>query len=338
MCKNASSLSVVIPLYQAEQFLEELCFRLDQYKIVCLDAGIDIVEVVLVCDEPVDGSVQLARQLANKYPYIKVVELAANSGQHVATAAGILSSQGDWICTLDEDLQHPPEKILELLFSLLRTSCDVVYAKSCHKTHAWSRSRDIFSSLAKRITTILTAIDFGQVSSFRMMRGPIARAAAACMDRSQYLDVNLFSLTSPQRRAQYNVALIDKRLQGESGYTFRSLCKHFSKLLLSSSMGGTKAFIAGLLPLVFLVSLFALLFLIRALSTGIYAIAPGWASIFVLEIVSLTILASIAAYLVKMLGIIGTRAIGIPPFMIVDRSRDRLVYERLAFYLGYDHD
>jgi glycosyltransferase involved in cell wall biosynthesis len=303
-----------------------------------MNAGIDIAEVVLVCDEPVDNSAQLARQLAKEYPFIKVVELAANSGQHVATSAGILSSQGDWICTLDEDLQHPPEAMLELLCSLLRTSCDVAYAKSYQNTHAWSKSRDIFSRLAKKITTIMTGINFGQVSSFRMMRGPIARAAAACMDRSQYLDVNLFFLTSPQRRSQYNLALTDKRLQGDSGYTFRSLCKHFSKLLLSSSMGGTKAFILGILPLVFLVSLFALLFLIRALSTGIYAISPGWASMFTLEIVSLTILASVAAYLVKMLGIIGTRSIGLPPFMIVDRSADRFIYDRIVSSLGSDHE
>lgn len=338
MHKNLSSLSVVVPLYKAEYFLEELCFRLDQYKGVCLNSGIDMVEVVLVCDEPVDGSVKLARQLANKYTYIKIVELAANSGQHVATAAGILSSQGAWICTLDEDLQHPPEKILEFLATLLRTSCDVAYAKSSQNIHAWSSSRDIFSRLAKRITSIMTGIDFGQVSSFRMMRGPIARAAAACMDRSQYLDVNLFSLTSPQRRTQYNLVLTDKRRHGESGYTFRSLCKHFSKLFLSSSVGGTKAFMAGILPLVFLISFFAFLFLIRALSTGIYSISPGWASLFALQVSVLAFLVFIASYLIKMFGIISTRVIGLPPFMIVDRSADRLIYERLLSSLGYVHD
>ena len=127
MLKTAASLSVVVPVYKAEKYLEELCFRIDQYKQIFFEAGIDLVEIILACDEPVDNSIQQARQLILKYPYIKIVELGANTGQHIATAAGILSAQGDWICTLDEDLQHPPEAMLDLLTAAVRNSFDIVY-------------------------------------------------------------------------------------------------------------------------------------------------------------------------------------------------------------------
>lgn len=306
-----------------------MCVRLDLCRGSFLVAGIELVEVILICDEPVDNSALLARELTKEFTLVKVIELGSNTGQHIATAVGILSSQGDWICTLDEDLQHPPESMLELLSAVVYKSGDIIYGKSSISTHPRSMGRGFTSSLAKNIVTFMTNIDYSQVSSFRMIRAQIARSAASCMDRYQYLDVNLLSLTSPKRQLVHQFSLVDNRLRGDSGYTLATLLNHFSRLFFSSNISGTKSFFIGLLPFVFSLLLFSTLFLARALVSGIYSLSPGWASLFSLQLIVIIMLAFMAAYLVKMLGTISTRTAGIPPFLIVDRSGDRALYERL---------
>jgi len=323
------TLSVIVPIFKGEKYLQDLCVRLDLCSHTLFRAGIELVDLIFVCDEPVDNSVLLARELANDYSFIKVIELGANSGQHIATSVGILSAQGDWICTIDEDLQHPPEIMLNLLSAILSKSGDIIYVKGSSSTHPRSLGRGFTSWLAKVVVTFMTGIDYSKVSSFRMIRAQVARSAAACMDKNHYLDVGLLSITSPKRQLVYELSLVDNRPHGDSGYTIKSLIKHFSRLFFSSSVSGSKSFFVGIIPLFMAVFLFSALFLARAFVTGIYSITPGWASLFSLQLIILAMLAFIAAYLVKMLGVIATRASGIPPFMIVDRSADPSIYERI---------
>lgn len=73
--------------------------------------------------------------------------------------------------------------------------------------------------------------------------------------------------------------------------------------------------------------LFSTIFLLRAISSEIYRVLPEWATVFTLQVISLTMLVCIISCIVKMLGTIGTRTTGILPFIIVDRSSDDKVYE-----------
>ena len=52
-----------------------------------------------------------------------------------ATEAGILYTSGDWVVTLDEDLQHPPALIEALLIKAVTDHCDIVYANPKNATH-----------------------------------------------------------------------------------------------------------------------------------------------------------------------------------------------------------
>ena len=254
--ERLATLSVIVPIYKGELYLQDLCARLDLCRDSFLVAGIELVEAIFICDEPVDNSALLARQLAKEFSFVKVIELGSNTGQHIATAVGILSSQGDWICTLDEDLQYPPESILDLLSAVVHKSGDIIYGKSSTSTHPRSLGRGFTSSLAKAIVTFMTNIDYSQVSSFRIVRAQIARSAASSMDRYQYLDVNLLSLTSHKRQLAHRFRFVDNRLRGDSGYTLITLFKHFSRLFFSSNISGTKSFFIGLLPLVISLLLF----------------------------------------------------------------------------------
>src|SRR6202050_3362946 len=98
-------LSVVIPVYNEEQVLPTLFARLDP----ALDA------LVVSYDGGRDRAFRLLRQQFQRRPHhTRVVLFHANFGQHSAVMAGLSSARGDYVVTLDADLQNPPEEIGKL--------------------------------------------------------------------------------------------------------------------------------------------------------------------------------------------------------------------------------
>ena len=192
MEKFITSLSIVIPIFNASSYIEKLLERIDKTKNLLSGAKVNLIEVICVCDEPIDNSFEIIKNLQEKYKYLRVIELSSNTGQHLATSAGSVSSIGDWVCTLDEDLQHDPIHIIELLKTSTMNSKDLVYAKSIKDSHGKYFIRDISSNFAKNIVSLLTGINLSISSSFRLIRGNVARSCAISMDKYQYLDNLLF--------------------------------------------------------------------------------------------------------------------------------------------------
>ncbi len=110
--KFDKQLSVVIPVYNEEESLPALSARI--YPV--LDAlGMDY-ELVFVDDGSGDRSVAFLREQFQRRPDVtRVVLLQSNFGQHAAILAGFAHARGQWVVTLDADLQNPPEEIPRLL-------------------------------------------------------------------------------------------------------------------------------------------------------------------------------------------------------------------------------
>src|SRR6478735_3726841 len=106
------TLSVVVPVYSGADYLAALIAEIDRVRTGWSDSGapLRLVEAILVDDAAVDSSPTIADRLASEKEWVTVIHLARNFGQHPATIAGILHTSGDWIITLDEDLQHPPAR------------------------------------------------------------------------------------------------------------------------------------------------------------------------------------------------------------------------------------
>jgi len=118
----AATISVVIPVYNEEHGLESLFERL----YPALDALGRKYEVIFVDDGSSDRTVAgLREQFAKRPDTTRVVVLARNVGQHMAIMAGFAQSRGDYIVTLDADLQNPPEEISKIV-SAMDTGADYV--------------------------------------------------------------------------------------------------------------------------------------------------------------------------------------------------------------------
>src|SRR5437867_4570302 len=99
--------SVVVPVYNSQETLPELLAELAK-NLPHLAARF---EVVLVNDGSRDRSWEMIQQLAGQYDWVRGINLMRNFGQHNALLCGIRAARNDFIVTIDDDLQNPPDQI-----------------------------------------------------------------------------------------------------------------------------------------------------------------------------------------------------------------------------------
>src|SRR6476619_2821654 len=112
--REISRIGIVVPVYQGEKTLESLIAEIEPLSREGKTPGgrsFQVTEVLLVHDGAIDRSDRVMEDLARKYSFVKCIWLSRNYGQHPATLAGMASSSGDWVVSMDEDGQHDPADI-----------------------------------------------------------------------------------------------------------------------------------------------------------------------------------------------------------------------------------
>ena len=133
-------ISVVTPVYKAEEILPELCRRL----ILSLSKITDDFEIIMINDGSLGNDWEVIKTLAVNDKRIKGINLSKNFGQHFAITAGLDFAQGEWVVVMDCDLQDPPEEIVKL-FEKANEGFEVVWARR------YNRKDSLFKRLTSRI-------------------------------------------------------------------------------------------------------------------------------------------------------------------------------------------
>ncbi len=160
--------SVIIPVYNSEASLRELFDRLEP---VMKSTGKPF-EILAIDDGSQDGSWQALQDLKAAHPdTVTAIRLAKNFGQHSATFCGFNFAKGDYIITIDDDLQCPPEEIPSLIRKMEETDAELVYGVYDKKEH--SLTRNVGSHAFKRVSYMMGRSGAG--SSFRLISANIIR-------------------------------------------------------------------------------------------------------------------------------------------------------------------
>jgi len=318
-------LSTVTPVYQGAAFLEELVGELDRLRgrLERDGAPIELVESIFVDDSSTDGSAEVLASLGRRHRWVKVVSLSRNYGQHPATVAGILHSSGDWLVTLDEDLQHRPRHVVDLLARAAVDGRDLVYAAPEGAVHG-SRFRDGSSRLYKRLVAWLAGNPrVRSFNSFRLIRGSVARAAASVASRETYLDMALCWFTDRIVALPLPLEEIRQATSGRSGYGFRSLLRHARRMLVSSQIKPLR--LGALVGVAALGTSLAG----AAVTVGLKLVRPelvqvrGWASLVLTILFFGGLISLLLGIALEFLSDLHLQALGRPTFFVVDRSGDR---------------
>ena len=232
------SISLVVPVYSGEQFLKKLADQVSEFRksLESEKSPFVVSELIFVEDSAIDDSGKIIDLLSSEHDWVEAIHLSRNYGQHAATIAGVLHTSGDWVATLDEDLQHPPEKIVDMLRSAVESGYDIVYARPKEAVHE-SSFRDWASRSYKRLINILTGNpNIQNVNSFRLIRGSVAGSASSVCTHDTYFDIALCWFTD--KIGTTNMTLKDERYikTGKSGYNLKSLLSHARRLFISSQL------------------------------------------------------------------------------------------------------
>jgi undecaprenyl-phosphate 4-deoxy-4-formamido-L-arabinose transferase len=241
-------ISIVVPVYQGERTLAALVAEIEPLvrpQRTPKGREFRVSELIFVHDGAVDGSHRVMQELADRHPFIRLIWLSRNFGQHPATLAGMSSSTADWVATLDEDGQQDPADIGAMLDTALDEATPLVYAQPSNEPpHGWLRN--LASAQAKWLFKwALGNRQIGRFNSFRLIQGEIARGLAAYCGSEFYLDVAL-SWVVPSS-ASCSVALRGERGR-PSGYSFKRLMAHLWRMFLTSGTRPLRliSFIGGL--------------------------------------------------------------------------------------------
>lgn len=212
-----ASISIVVPVYNAQATLTELVTRL----AAVAPALADRYEIVLVNDGSSDRSWPIIEELAARFDFVVGINLMRNYGQHNAVLCGVRAAAGDLIATIDDDLQNPPEE-LPALVKKIDEGFDVVYGTPVQQRHGFLRL------LASRITKLALSSVMGAetaryVSPFRVFRAQTRDAFAAF--RSPLISIDILLTWGTTRFAAVPVRH-DPRAEGESNYTWGRLITH----------------------------------------------------------------------------------------------------------------
>jgi glycosyltransferase involved in cell wall biosynthesis len=157
-------LSVVVPVYGNADALPELHRRLS----AVLDRMAAACEVIYVDDASSDASPVVLRDVASRDGRVRVVTLPRNVGQQRALLSGIERASGEWVVTMDADLQDPPEAIPALLAAGSQ-GAEVVFAG--RRGRYESSVRLLTSRVYKRLLSWLSGVPVDAGAFVAMRQG-----------------------------------------------------------------------------------------------------------------------------------------------------------------------
>ncbi|GGB27678.1 glucosyl transferase [Flexivirga endophytica] len=304
-------LSVVVPMYNEEDVLPLFVERL---RPVLDDMTVGY-EVIVVDDGSTDNTPVLLQRALRDWPGLRIVRLRANSGHQAAISAGLQRSLGDWVVTIDADLQDPPETIARMYGAAVAQNVDVVYGVRTDRTtdSAFKRhTAGAFYRLMRRLAKLDISQDAGD---FRMMSRSTVDAIVALPEHNRVLRLVVPTLGFPSTTVEYRR---DARAAGESKYPLSKMIR----LTLDSITGFSQAplrFATWFSLFGFVVAALVLVYVVWSKLNG--GTTSGWAS-------TVVILAVFSGLQLLCLGILGE---------YVGRTYTAL-QQRPSYYVAYDSD
>jgi dolichol-phosphate mannosyltransferase len=290
--------SFVVPIYNDGAFAADFCAEFQSVfrKHLGIEAIESQVEVIFVNDGSRDDSFAVLRdQVCPAFAFAKAVDLSRNFGQHIAISAGYRFAKGEYVGTLNVDMEDPPSQLPILLDKAQQEQLDFVGGRYKH--------RDV------KLMNKLTSRMFGWVlNTFTGYEVPLDMATSRVMSR-KFVDA-YNSLTERSRylpgleswlgfRRGWVMIEHQRRARGSSSYNFKrrllmavdSIISFSDLPLKMAVVAGTLIAVVGLLMTMLLVigKLFFVDFKAGFTSTVSIVVFMGGAQILVMGLASLYI-------------------------------------------------
>ncbi|SDZ37923.1 dolichol-phosphate mannosyltransferase [Micromonospora pattaloongensis] len=306
-------LSVVVPMYNEEEALPIMAHRLR----AVLDGMGERYEVVAVDDGSVDRTAELVHELRADWPELRMVRLQRNSGHQAALLAGLMRADGQYVVSIDADLQDPPEVIPEMLRRARNEALDVVYGVRADRSTDTAFKRGTAAAYYRLMRRLAGRHVPAQAGDFRLLSRAAVETLRALPERTPVLRIVVPWLGFASGEVSY---LRGERAAGETKYPLSRMVR-----LAADSV---TSFSAAPLRLPTWLGLGTM-----ALSTVLvgYAVAgylsgrtvAGWASLFAAVLFFGAVQLLCLGLLGEYVGRIYTALQGRPAYLVAEDSADR---------------
>ena len=265
-------ISIVIPVYNSSKSLQILV-----YQITELEKNTDYdFEIIFVNDSPLNlETCEVLSSLEKSYSNVTTLTLRKNQGQHIALLVGIKQAVGDYIITMDDDLQHPVKEIPKLVKTIsLNKNIEAIMAIPASGKKKHSKWRNLGSWFLNKIDSFFLDKPKGlKKGPFKIMTKDIAEHITTVYNATPSVNSLLIKATNQIINIEIDH---ENREFGKSGYTLKKVVSLFLNNILHYSSLPLK--IIGMLGLLGFV--FSIVFIIIVLSKKIFWSInfPGYAS------------------------------------------------------------
>ena len=212
-----NELTVIIPLYNEQEIINELYDRLS----ACVASISPDFILLFVDDGSKDHTLEKVMQIATKDKRVKYISFSRNFGHQVAVSAGLDHCQSKAVVIIDGDLQDPPE-LIPSLYAKYQEGFEVVYARRLkRKGETWFKllTAKLFYRLMKRITSIDLPLDVGD---FRIIDQKIVECLRQMPEQHKFLRGQIAWLGFRQAFVEYER---DSRKAGKTGYPLKKMVR-----------------------------------------------------------------------------------------------------------------
>ena len=205
-------LSIIIPVYNEAENIPVLYKELVSYCI-------GDYEIILVDDGSTDQTLLHIAEIAQKNQRLKCLSLSRNFGHQNALMAGMHYAKGDFIITMDGDLQHPPSLIPEMLLKL-ESGFDIVHTKR-NKTENIGAAKKLFATFFYRFINMVSDVKIEpNGSDFRAFNKKVLNSILQFEERELFLR-GLFSwIGFSSVRLEF---IAPARLSGDTKYSYKKM-------------------------------------------------------------------------------------------------------------------
>ena len=229
--QHSKSVHVVVPCYNSSTTLPTLIQQVES----CFASSQEYdLKMTLVDDfSPNPNTWATIAKLSEEYGFVNGIGLSRNVGQQRAVLFALSQVQADYVVTIDDDLEHEPSKILEMIQVLEERQLDVVIAAFTGKgqNHGFVRKlgSQVVRAMSVRILGLPKSIEF---SSYRVMRGWVAESASQLRRAVPVVGYRILEVT---HRVE-NLSMPHLReTRAKSQYSFLSLINYFANMAMAHS-------------------------------------------------------------------------------------------------------
>ena len=210
-------LSVILPSYNEEKMIPIASERLSS---ILAGAGIDH-ELLFVDDGSKDSTWQMIEQAALANPHVRGIHFSRNFGKESAMFAGLEKARGDCCAVIDCDLQHPPEKLVEM-YRLWEQGYEVIEGIKEDRGQESGFHRFAANSFYGLISKA-TGMDMSSSSDFKLLDRKVVDTLNAMPERNVFFRALSYWVGYRQASVSYRV---QERTAGESKWSTRALIKY----------------------------------------------------------------------------------------------------------------